>query len=526
MATSALAKRAPAPCTRENASRSIKGFKLNHPDGLQSFLFDDTDPDQITEYMQLRKAKLRIAPADLVNVMKRKKTSLDSTAGMKETFWCVPKENLPGDIADDIKAAMLSDEEIREYECLSGGNTCDLDKNYIIDCMIDRTRLGRKVSELEFSTKRSTRRKMTPPGGQSEGGGGITITLLDRSGRRGAGAIEDQEAGDDSGASNPLDRPGENKAKKEGEVDDEAKTKAASNPLDRGLKRTGSNASDANDPKGLDRPAKHAKTLLSTMSALKASILSAMDKNLWTGEGPLQTNNVKNLLHELRLVLVDMKGNGDLQTAQSASLTEKILTWYASACLTRRCFCYMKGMGGTLSQLVEEVGGRGNITSSGAEMILILEAMARVEIEDDSTLPDLMSVSVSTRTLFRDSELWSSFVEAKVDSNLTKAKAASGSERFQILKGCSDVPGILAGTQSTVQDLITLLDENMPLKARIIFMVRDKELAEQVLKLAKDWDPDGVVGVAAQMLGERADLSGRSYFVFEKVAEAIIGTAG
>ena len=51
-------------------------------------------------------------------------------------------------------------------------------------------------------------------------------------------------------------------------------------------------------------------------------------------------------------------------------------------------------------------------------------------------------------------------------------------------------------------------------------------LRGKVIKLAIDWDSNGVVGMAAMCLEENADLTGKPYLVFAEFAGLAIKTVG
>ena len=87
--------------------------------------------------------------------------------------------------------------------------------------------------------------------------------------------------------------------------------------------------------------------------------------------------------------------------------------------------------------------------------------------------------------------------------------------------------GLSEAVQFTIDTVIALFDETAPLYGRIGYMVDQNEDEQpRVLKLASDWDPNGVIGMAAMSLQEKADLTGKSYLTFEEFSGAAIKTVG
>ena len=71
------------------------------------------------------------------------------------------------------------------------------------------------------------------------------------------------------------------------------------------------------------------------------------------------------------------------------------------------------------------------------EMVKLIESLARVTLSGDS-MPDFTLANVACRTRFRTSNLYASFVEAKVASTLKAAKEARGEARMALARSCQE----------------------------------------------------------------------------------------
>ena len=161
-------------------------------------------------------------------------------------------------------------------------------------------------------------------------------------------------------------------------------------------------------------------------------------------------------------------------------------------------------------------------------MVKLIESLAGTSSTDTNAMPNLGLATVTHRTTFRASSLYRSFVNAKVDAALAKAKEASGSARVNIVKNCQHVVGLPEAVQFTIDVVLALFDEAISLEGRIGYILNqpDNHLRGNVIKLAIDWDPNGVVGMAAMCLEEKADLTGKPYLIFDEFAGVAIKTVG
>ena len=166
-------------CTADAARRAISAFKAK---GLE-FPFDLDDKDQVLEYIQLRRIHSRINAENFMRAMKNKQTSLDSHSIHRTDVYSVPKENFPDGLPAEIQSSVLSPSEIADLQSI-GGVEIDTDNFFIIDCEVERSKLGKMVSTLQFGTSRKTTRNT------SSGGAGLAqITNSPTPGSHGADVI-------------------------------------------------------------------------------------------------------------------------------------------------------------------------------------------------------------------------------------------------------------------------------------------------------------------------------------------------
>ena len=501
----------------EAATRAIKGMQKNRQHNVE-FDFDPDDKEQITTYMQLRQTCARISPQQLANAMKKQTSQVVSVGTLRISYWGVPKGNFPDGLPANIAGSELTNAQVQEMELL-GGAKINTDELYIVDCEVQRSILGKGVTSLEFATKSVTKRDKP--------------VLSSNSGTQPGQPLENKDRSEGAANRTPLGRGAEKQGAPIEEKDkDKSEGAADRTHLGRGANATlKRNRSDADESDENDRPGKQLKTMLGTLTTLKESMYRAMDQGLWEATSPLQEDNVKYLLTELIAVLIDMKGFKP--AVEVSALASKVARWFISQILNRPVFVHLHVFKDDLiKKLVEGDLVEGiDLTKSQdfcTDMIKLIESLAKVSMDEEATMPDLSCASVANRTTFRSSILYQSFLTAKVDKTLDQAKKATGSARLNAVKSCQHVQGLSAGVQHTISVVITLFDENVPLDRRIPYIVdqQDENDKARVIKLALDWDPDGVVGMAAMCLSEKADLTGKQYLVFEEFAQAAIKTVG
>ena len=486
---------------KESAMRSIKAFQKS---GV-NFNFDPENQEQIRTYLQLKQISKRVTPGQIKAAMENQKSEVTSVGAMRFNYWGVPKSNFPDGLPAKIQASELPEDEAEDYMVMGGG-TIDTSSYYIIDCEVQRSELGKNVVTFEFVTKNTTKRKLK----DVVDAAAATPRLP---------AIKDKEESEGQASAADRTHLGRSAA-------GAGANAAVSTDLGRSLGRQGSEASDEQV-----QPDKQAKTMVSTLKILKESLFQAMDKGLWEAKHPLQRDNVKDLLDELIAVLLDLKTFKP--AAEVSSLASKVARWLITEILGRpvfkhlhifQCPCSIKKL--LEGELAEGIDRSTCPDHFCFDMVKLIESMAATLLTE-STEIDLNVASVTNRTTFRISILYQSFVNAKVDTSLAKAKETSGQARVNMVKECQHVTGLQDAVQFTIDTVIALFDETVPLYGRIGYMLDQNEDEQpRVLKLASDWDPNGVIGMAAMSLQEKADLTGKSYLTFEEFSGAAIKTVG
>ena len=129
---------------------------------------------------------------------------------------------------------------------------------------------------------------------------------------------------------------------------------------------------------------------------------------------------------------------------------------------------------------------------------------------DTDAMPDLSVAPVAMRTKFRGSRLYKSFVEYKVDRTLATAKLASGAQRLALVQSCQNLPSLPTGVKDTIEVVSVLVDDELAMSARIHYLAECS--LDGCLALAKQWDPNGLVGAAALCMSETGDLTDTSAY--------------
>ena len=489
------------------AERAIKAFKER---GGVDFVFDPSNKEQLCTYMQLKQVSTRVTPQALAKALTTQKTDVVQGGAMRFSYWGVPKNNFPKGLPAKLQQSELPEHEANDY-MIMGGASIDLDLYYIVDCEVQRSELGKNVVTFEFVSKKMTKRKHN-----SDNPAAVPM-IKDKDDKD-----EKEEKEESKGAASAADRTHLGR-KAAGACEDEKNKKRTQ------LGLHSSDASDtADDP---NPPEKQAKTMLSTMKYLKDSLQQAMDQDMWEASSALHQDNVKYLLDELIAVLVDMKAIKP--AAEISTLALKVARWLINQILDRPVFAHLhifkhcaikKLLEGELAEGIDSTSKDHFCT----DMVKLIESLAGTSSTDTNAMPNLGLATVTHRTTFRASSLYRSFVNAKVDAVLSKAKAASGSARVNFVKDCQHVVGLPPAVQFTIDVVLAVFDEVIPLENRIGYILgqADDTLRGQVLKLAIDWDPHGAVGMGAMCLEEKADLSGKPYLIFAEFADAAIKTVG
>ena len=519
------------------AERAIKAM-ADKASKDETFVFDSENPDQVRAYMQLRLTHQRITPLQFKKTLQSSKSEVTHAGAMRCTYWGVPKSNFPNGLPDMIKQNELPDDQAKDY-MIMGGGSIDTDVYYLIDCVVPRTELGRNVVSFEFVSKNTTKTKLS---GASAAAPSPSISLAKAlEADRTWATVDAAAAGEAVASASAADRTRLGRSAGAGADQDADKTKDPKAGADqdadktkhpkkegegRSLARYGSEVSDE-----LAQPEKQAKTMANTLKVLKEDLYRAMDAEVWEAASVLQRNNVKDLVGELIQVLLDMKPLKP--AAEVSSLATKVAHWLINQILGRPMFkalhifkqpCAIKRL--IEGELAEGIDRSANPDSFSFDMVKLIESLAET-LTEKIAMPDLTSASVTHRTTFRNSLLFQSFVNATVDDRLAKAKEASGKARMDLVKECQHLTGLPEAVQYTIDVVIALFDEDTSLVGRIAYMLdQSAEDRPKILKCAISWDPNGVIGMAAMSLEEKADMTGQPYLVFEQFADAAIKTVG
>ena len=470
--------------TREKVKRSIEAMRKSHGERLQ-FTFDPNDEGQISEYMQLRQGLARISPETLMSALKNKKTTVDSTASNIIAFYAVPRINFPDGLPSDLKASEISEEDL-DIVTTTSGAPVDTDSFFILDCEVERSKLGKLVRTLQLSLARKSVRDTS---GSVEQDAGLRDLKLCYN-----NSTEIPES--------PSKRP----------------KKAAANPLDRQLSRSLSDTGD--------EELEQAKQLQNTLRQLKENLRASMDQNIWNPAGMLHTKSVKFLLEELAMVLGEMKTKTSLPQQEVGGIAVKVAKWLVGEFLHRDVFEHLRGFGDTLTDILQADLVGDVECEQVRDMLNLIRELSKVSLSDPTETPNLRLSSVTSRTKFLNSTLYKGFLRMKVDSTLDLAKKATGRDRMNLLDACKNLPDLPEGMRITSYVVSVIFNEDTTLQERIEFMCSgDEKEVQGKRKLAEDWDCDGVIGLAAHCMSEEADLTGKSYKLFEIVAEVFLKTA-
>ena len=133
-------------------------------------------------------------------------------------------------------------------------------------------------------------------------------------------------------------------------------------------------------------------------------------------------------------------------------------------------------------------------------------------------MPNFSAGDVVSRTIFRKSMLYGSFVDFRTRQVIQKAKTSSGKTRLAELVKASSLPSLSQEVRDTVVVASTLFDEAVPLMQRVQLLASNP----QARTVALDWDPANIVGVAADWFLETPLFQHMHSFHFLKLAPVFI----
>ncbi|CAK0832947.1 unnamed protein product [Prorocentrum cordatum] len=450
--------------SKAGAEVALRGY------AKQGFDADSTNPEHIQAYLILRQTHRRVKPDTFVNYMKRKETHFEHGGRVKEEVWGVPKVNFPNGLPQDMQKSEMTPEKLAEL-ALVGGGAPDHETYFFIDQECERKTLGQGVKTVEFFWKSSTRMPSDAVAGPSIASG--------------------------AGSPGEVRSPQQDSGAGAGEPNLKAAVGARENPL----KRHSSDEADGEAP-----AAKKARLRLETLRTLRDNIKSAVQAGHWKSQNALHTATVDVYIEEAKAILKELSLEAD---AKEVGLVTKFTNFPARTFLAAPAFEHLHIFKGTFTKL-KELGGQE--TGEGK----LLEALAVIAASSDA-VPDWSQADPVARAAFRGSAMYRSFVAARVGDKVRKAQSEEGQKRLDILLECSEVPNVPPAIKMTIDSAVVLFDVRVPLGMRIKHFV----LSPQAVKLARNWDPEGLMGAAALFLMETPNVKDMTFDRFVEVARAV-----
>ena len=137
-------------CSKTDAERAIKAYEKGWPQ------VDHTNAEQVQAYMEMRQWSKRITGEAFVKYLQKRKVNVTTGSRNVLPYWGVPKENFPSGLPETLLASELSASESAGME-LMGGAEIDTDGYFIVDQVVERKLLGKKVRVFEFYVRRDAR---------------------------------------------------------------------------------------------------------------------------------------------------------------------------------------------------------------------------------------------------------------------------------------------------------------------------------------------------------------------------------
>ena len=257
-------------------------------------------------------------------------------------------------------------------------------------------------------------------------------------------------------------------------------------------------ASDVSDDKE-DPIVKKARQRLETLRVLRDNIKTAVARKQWSSTHALNQENVKFLVDEVIVALTDLRESPPPGSAfSSAGIVTEFTKFLTTTLEGAECFSHLHHFQGVFTRL-QSLGGQD--MGEG----LLIERLAKIGMDSDD-MPDMSVADVTARTNFRGCALYRSFVQGRLARAIEQAKAAKGAQRLQILKEALQLPGLPDGMKLTILDANVLFEERLPLGERFKHM----ETHPMSVALARDWDPEGVIGLGSLCMSEAPTFAGRN----------------
>jgi hypothetical protein len=456
-----------------------ESLKRMQKDGAQ-----DISPDneaQVDAFVAMRQWKNRISAAALREYMAKRTQVIDQGAKQRIEYFGVPKSNFPDGLPERVSQWELTDNDLEGAELL-GGATVDRCNFFVIDQACERSLLGKNVRIFEFYAGSATRVK---PSGE--------LSIAD--GRPCSSGSKHDSVGE-----GPPD------AKKGGKHDDNG---VVARPRARELNRSASEISAEEPPE-----AKKARKTKEILCLLRDNINKAAARGDWNSANPFNQDTVKFWVTENLAALANLNSETMAPPLNGISTSTRVKTSFSNF-LTRlfmenSIYEELHSFKATFPEL-ESGGAR---ISGEARLIEQLASMA--SDSDDMLKTD--GIDVVARTQFYMCPLYKSFFGARIAKTVERARQARGDARTQELKKVENLHGLPGGMKQTITVASTLFSGAFPVAARLTYLA-DEPLA---IKLATDWDADGMIGTSASLFSETPDFVVMSYMLFSSACREIV----
>ena len=316
----------------------------------------------------------RVSAQAFVKYLQSRTTSVSHGGRVKDEVWAVPRLNFPEGLPQEVAANELSEDTLEQLQ-LVGGGQADKEIYYFIDQQCPRHLLGKQVKTLEF----------------------FTASITKVAGEKGASSSHNA-----LGSGAPVASPTLVVVPKSSPCIPVPRSDAEAGPT---LKRHTSEPSEDEAPE-----VKKARRRLDTLRALRDNIVTAARQELWSSDNPLVHDTVAILVSEALVVLNEITqdtGNSEhrLVTKFSKFLVKHLMasSGYLHMHHFRNTFTDLENMGA-------EESGEGRL----------IQALADVAAGSED-FPNLSVADVVARTAFRSSNLFKSFIAARVQSMVQKA---------------------------------------------------------------------------------------------------------
>ena len=110
----------------KNAVITLKRYRT------EGFAVDPHSNEQQQALIQLRATAGRAGPETFMKYLESRTSHATHGANAEDQFWAVPKENFPDGLPEQLKAAVVREEDLLQAQIVGGG-TFDFEDFYILD---------------------------------------------------------------------------------------------------------------------------------------------------------------------------------------------------------------------------------------------------------------------------------------------------------------------------------------------------------------------------------------------------------